>query len=346
MVRVLSFILVLALAACSGSSPDAGAAAQGDSQTAPAPGGAAPDAAAVQPVPAELPDVIARVNGQTISRADFERAVRNVENRAGGPVPPAERDRVFRRVLDDLIGYRLLVHESQSRKVAVSDADVEASVGEIRQQFPSEEAFTSALAQQQLTAAQVRSDARQNLGVEKLLEMEIASKTAVTPDQIAAFYKENPQAFQVPEQVRASHILISVTPDADAPTKAAARAKAESVLKSAKGGADFAALAREHSQDPGSAAGGGDLGVFRQGQMVGPFNDVAFKLAPGAISDVVETDFGYHIIKVVEKQPARAVALDEARGDIERHLQQLNRQRETQAFVQSLRSKSKIEVFI
>jgi peptidyl-prolyl cis-trans isomerase C len=339
-VRVLSFILVLALAACSSSSPDAGAAAQGDSQSAPAPGGAAPDAAAVQPVPAELPDVIARVNGQTISRADFERAVRNVENR------PAERDRVFRRVLDDLIGYRLLVHESQSRKVAVSDADVEASVGEIRQQFPSEEAFTSAMAQQQLTAAQVRSDARQNLGVEKLLEMEIASKTAVTPDQIAAFYKENPQAFQVPEQVRASHILISVTPDADAPTKAAARAKAESVLKSAKGGADFAALAREHSQDPGSAAGGGDLGVFRQGQMVGPFNDVAFKLAPGAISDVVETDFGYHIIKVVEKQPARAVALDEARGDIERHLQQLNRQRETQAFVQSLRSKSKIEVFI
>ena len=118
------------------------------------------------------------------------------------------------------------------------------------------------------------------------------------------------------------------------------------MLKRARAGKDFAALAKEFSQDPGSAVNGGDLGVFRQGQMVGPFNDVAFKLAPGSISDVVETEFGYHIIKVVEKQPARAVPLDEARPRIEEHLQNLNRQRETQTFVRNLRTKGKVEVFI
>ncbi len=80
--------------------------------------------------------------------------------------------------------------------------------------------------------------------------------------------------------------------------------------------------------------------------MVGPFNEAAFALKPGTISDLVETQFGYHIIKVVEKTPARPVPIAEARPRIESHLQQVNRQRETQAFVQSLRSKGKVEVFI
>jgi peptidyl-prolyl cis-trans isomerase C len=289
---------------------------------------------------------MARVNGEDISKSDFEKAVTNVERRAGGPVPATERDRIFRGVLDELIGYRLLLQESRSRKVDVPDAEVDARVGQIRQQLQTEDAFKNMLAQQKLTIEQVRSETKNELTVAKLLEAEIAPKLVVTPQQVSAFYKENPTAFQVPEQVRASHILITVPANADATVKAAALEKASGILKSARAGKDFAALAKEHSQDPGSAANGGDLDFFRPGQMVGPFNDVAFKLAPGSISDVVETQFGYHIIKVTEKRPARSVTLDEARGDIERHLKNINQQKETQAFVQALRTKGKVDVFI
>ena len=109
---------------------------------------------------------------------------------------------------------------------------------------------------------------------------------------------------------------------------------------------DLSALAKQHSQDPGSAPNGGDLGFFQQGQMVGPFNDVAFKLQPGAVSDLVETEFGFHIIKVAEKQPSRTVPLEEVRPKLEEYLERQNREQETDAFVNGLKAKGKIEILI
>ena len=342
----LSVALMAVLAGCSKASPPTDGStttAAPATTTTPAP---AAEPAPVKPVPDQLPDVVARVNGQNITKADLEKAIRSIENREGAPVPTAQRDRVFRGVLDELIAYRLLIQESENRKVAVSEADINARISAIRKQFPSEDAFKSTLAQQKVTLEQVRTDTKQALSVERLVNAEIEPRIAVKAEDVAEFYQQNPQEFRVPEQVRASHILIRVPQGADATAKAAALARAQEVLKSARAGKDFAALAKEHSQDPGSAAAGGDLGVFPQGQMVQPFNDVAFKLAPGSISDVVETEFGYHIIKVVQKEPSRVRTLDETRPRIEQHLQNVNRQRETQVFVRNLRSKGKVEIFI
>jgi peptidyl-prolyl cis-trans isomerase C len=118
------------------------------------------------------------------------------------------------------------------------------------------------------------------------------------------------------------------------------------VLKDVKGGKDFAALAKQHSQDPGSAVNGGDLGFFQPGQMVGPFNDAAFSLPIGATSDLVETNFGYHIIRVAEKQQGRTVPLEEVRPQVEEYLKNVNREQQTDAFVASLKAKGKVEIFI
>ena len=169
---------------------------------------------------------------------------------------------------------------------------------------------------------------------------------AVKPEQVETFYKNNPDQFTQPERVKASHILISVPETADAAAKAAGQDQGRADSQGVKAGKDFAALAKQHSQDPGSAVNGGDLGFFQQGQMVGPFNDVAFSLKPGAISDLVETQFGYHIIRVAEKQPARTVPLEEVRPQIEQYLQNRNRETETQAFVKALRAKGKVEILI
>jgi len=341
--RIFPLIVALVVCGCSRSSTEAAAATTPETT----PQAAAQNApAAPKPVPAQIPDVLAHVNGEDVTKADLDRAVQALEARAGGPVPAEQRDQVVRGVLDQLIGYKVLVQETRARKVAVPDADVDARIGQIRGQFPSEAEFTQMLTQRNLTLEQVKSDARQDMAIAKLIEDEIASKVAVKPEQVTDFYAKNPDQFKQGESVRASHILISVPKGADAAAKAQARSKAEQVLKEVKGGGDFAALAKQHSADPGSAAKGGDLGFFQQGQMVGPFNDAAFSLAPGAISDLVETDFGFHIIKVAEKKEGRTIPLEEVRPQVEQYLERLNRQEQTETFVNGLKAKGKIEILI
>ena len=197
-----------------------------------------------------------------------------------------------------------------------------------------------------LTLDRMRSDARGEIAIGRLIEKEIADKVALKPGQVEDFYKQNPEQFKQPERVRASHILILVPESADEAARSQAKTKAQQILKDVKSGKDFAALAKQHSQDPGSAVNGGDLGFFPQGQMVGPFNDAAFSLKPGSVSDLVETQFGYHIIKVVEKQPGRTVPLEEVRPKVEQFLQHQNRESQTDEFVKSLRAKGKVEILV
>jgi len=348
--RVISIIVVMTLAGCSRST-----AADVKPQAAPATGAAAsPTAPAAapaplppaKPVPAQLPDVVARVNGEAINKAELENAVKGLEGRAGGPVPADQRDRVYRGVLDDMIAYRLLVQEVKARKIIVPESDIDAQIAQIRTQFQTDAQFQQALTMQKMTLAAVRDDARSELGVEKLVETEIAGKIAVTPEAVTDFYQKNQDKFQQGARVRASHILIAVPDTADAAAKQQAKTKAEAVLKDLKGGKDFAAAAKESSQDPGSAPSGGDLGFFEQGQMVPPFEQAAFALKPGAMSELVESPFGFHIIKVAEKQDARVVPLEEAKPKIDEFLSGQNRQTQTQAFVSTLKAKAKIEILI
>jgi peptidyl-prolyl cis-trans isomerase C len=321
------------------------AAKSGQQAQAPAAaGGVAP--AAAKPVPAELPEVLARVNGETISKAEFQRAIASIEQRAGGPLPADRRDQIVRGLLDQMVGIKLLKQEAAARKVVIPDAEIDARIAEIKKQFPSEDVFTQTLSTQKMTLAALRADQRDDLAVNRMLSDALKDKVEASSEQIDTFYKQNLDRFKQPEQVKASHILISVPQGGDEAAKAASRAKADGILKQVKAGKDFAALAKEFSQDPGSAVNGGDLGFFRQGQMVGPFNDVAFKLAPGAVSDLVETQFGFHIIKVVEKKAAQTAPLDEVRPQLKQYLENQNRQRETSAFVAGLRAKGKIEILI
>jgi peptidyl-prolyl cis-trans isomerase C len=322
-------------AATRAKTPAAGAPAPAASTPAPAP----------RPVPAELPAVIARVNGEEIGRAEFEQTVHNVELRAGRPVPAEQRDQVIRGVLDDMIAMRLLKQEVLRRQLTATEAELAAAVKQLRQQFASEAAFSQALKAQKMTLDQLRDETRTQLLVSKMLDKEIGPQVAVKPADVSAFYEKNPERFQQPEAVHASHVLITVPQGADAATKAAARAKAEDVLKQARAGADFPKLARTYSNDA-SAPRGGDLGFFPKGQMVPTFEAAAFALAPNQISDVVETPFGFHVIKVLEKRTAQSVPFGQAAPQIEQYLRQEQQQAKTRTFVQQLRAKGNVQVFI
>lgn len=145
----------------------------------------------------------------------------------------------------------------------------------------------------------------------------VASRIAVTDADVKSYYDQNAARYATPEQRRASHILIAARKDASDANKAAAKAQAEQILAQVRENPrSFAQLAKTYSQDPGSAANGGDLGFFGKGSMVKPFEDAAFKLKQGEISDLVQSDFGYHIITVTAIKPAVPRSLQEVRNEI------------------------------
>jgi peptidyl-prolyl cis-trans isomerase C len=299
----------------------------------------------VKPMPADLPPVLARVNDEEVTKADLDRLIRNMELSAGQPVPAERRDEILRSALDQLITYTALRQEIRSRNIAVPEPEVEANLAEMRKQFPTEKDFEKALADRAMTMDRLRADARVDMAINKMMEGEVALQPEATDAQVRDFYDKNPDKFKQDEAVRASHILIGVKPDADDATKQKARARAEGLAKQAKAGADFADLARKNSDD-GSAQAGGDLNFFAPGQMVAPFDRAAFAMEPGQISDVVETDFGYHVIKVTDKRAASTVPFEQASPRIRAFLTEEAKQARAQAFIDEIKKKAKIEVLV
>jgi peptidyl-prolyl cis-trans isomerase C len=350
--KVLLCVCLAALSA--GACRKAPAPAPANSGTAAAaapaaggPGGSGTPAAPAppKPVPAVIPPVIARVNGEDVKKEDFDRIIHTMEARAGQPIPADRRDEILRGAIDQLVVYTLLSQESRTRGIKIADAEIDAKMGQLKSQFPSQDAFDKALKERGMTVESLRKDARVDLSVTKLMEAETAALPGPSDLEAKEFYEKNPERFKQDESVRASHILIRVDEKADAAAKKKARAEIDAVLKQAKAGTDFGKLAQEHSQD-GSAAQGGDLNYFSKGQMVPAFDKVAFELKPGQISGVVTTQFGYHIIKVVDHKPSRVVPFEESSVQIKQFLTEQKKQQHQDAFIEGLKKKSKIEVLI
>ncbi|MCU7801143.1 MAG: peptidyl-prolyl cis-trans isomerase [gamma proteobacterium symbiont of Lucinoma myriamae] len=145
---------------------------------------------------------------------------------------------------------------------------------------------------------------------------DLAKSEQVTDEQISKYYQDNIAQYTQPERRKASHILFALPTDADTAAKDKLKAEAQAVLDKIKNGSDFSEMAKAHSQDPGSADNGGDLGFFGQGEMVPAFEESAFSLKPGDISDLVESSFGYHIIKLVSVEGGESKPLDSVKDDI------------------------------
>jgi peptidyl-prolyl cis-trans isomerase D len=161
----------------------------------------------------------------------------------------------------------------------------------------------------------------------------LAAKTAVEPAEVRKHYDDNLKNYSKPEERRASHILVALTPDAKPDDRAAAKKKAETLLAQARANpAKFADLAKANSEDQGSAQQGGDLGSFARGSMVKAFEDAAFAAKPGDIVGPVETEFGYHVIRVTGVDPGRTRAFEEVKAELE---QDLKRQKAQARFAQA-----------
>lgn len=299
----------------------------------------------VKPVPAVLPAVIARVNGEEVQRWEVETALKQAEANAGGPVPADKRDIVLRGIIDELVTYHMLAQEARTRQMVVSDADVDAEMSNIRKNFPTEEAYQQALLLQGVTADQLRQVTRLGMQTRKIVDAEVTTKVSVQDADVDSFYNQNLSRFKQGDTVHVSHIYFAVPPDAPPTQKNQSRAAAEDTLKQLKGGADFAKLATERSSDA-TAANGGDMGFIEQGQVPPDFEKIAFALKPGSMSGVVELQTGFHIIKVHERRAPRTAPLAEVREGLKQYLIDTQRQTKLDEFVAGLKTKTRIEILV
>lgn len=244
--------------------------------------------------------VAALVNGDTVTVADAERVAEGFITNGAPPDPEAEgssfAEKMYYTAVNRLVEQQLVMHAARELGLVVTDEDVTRSLSQLIAMSGGEAAFQGILAQRGITMDDVRRDMRINLTLQRYFEEVVNKNSPVTPEDVQAYYDAHPEEFGPQPEVHARHILIRTTPDMSAAERAAAKDTAEIVQKRAASGEDFAALALEYSEDPTNAQTGGDLGWFRKGQMVPPFDSAAFALKPGQISGVVTTSYGYHII--------------------------------------------------
>jgi len=185
----------------------------------------------------------------------------------------------------------------------------------------------------------------ENFLANEFLKREVAQKVTVSEEDMKSYYEGHKDEFKTPEMVKARHILIRVAPAASEEDKKKAKEKAEDILKKIKdGGEDFSKLASDLSDDPGSKSKGGDLGFFPKGRMVKPFEDAAFSLKPGEISGIVETQFGFHIIKVEERKDASVEPLEKVKERINQKLLQERVKTKIAEFIDNAMKDAKAEI--
>ena len=341
-------VAAMAAGACSGgrsasNGPPAATAAPSASRTSEP--GAPPEIDRVTPLPSPLPEVAARVNGQPI----VLRMVRLLAEQGAPPgkAPGNPEPGAYRQALQQAIIRELLFQEALKRNVAADDALVEQAYNEARVRFKDDKAWAAMLAGQGLDPQSYRAELRVHQTIQKLLgQVADEARVQATDQEAMTFYESHPAVFDTGERVRASHILVRVPEGTAAARKEELRKKADALLGRVRSGEDFATLARKSSEDPGSASKGGDLGPFGRGQMVPAFEQAAFSLKPGEVSGVVESPFGFHIIKVSEKTPPRKVSFPEVKERLKQEMVQQKRQQAQQSFLNSLRAKARIETFL
>ena len=242
----------------------------------------------------------------------------------------AEQDELKRSFLRQIIDRELTLGEVQRLGIDVSEQELERKIAELRGDYPPGE-FEKMLQQQGMVLEQWRQDLKTRLRMEKVIRQQVYDRVVVEDTEIESYYLENRKEFDRPEQVRASQIVLATEADG------------QRVLGMLRQGEDFGALAREHSLSPDGEQGG-DLGFFARGEMPPQFEAVVFTLPIGRLSDLVQTDYGYHVFRVEEKRRAQRLKLEQVRPEIETRLRAEKEQTAYRDWLLELGSRVAIEV--
>ncbi len=296
----------------------------------------------------ELSKVVVTVDGKELMRTELNKELKMFTDSPQFAALPPQRMEMMRkqieaRITERFINQTVLTEAADKKNIKITDADVDKAIEKIKTQMPpNAPSLDEALKQRGMTMEELRKNLAGDLKIRELLKDVTKDATNVTDEAVVKYYNENKERFAKPETVHARHILVKVDKGADDATKAAKKAEIEGYRKQLlEHPEDFAKIAEEHSDCP-SGKKGGDLGTFQHGQMVPSFDKAAFSQATNAIGPVIESPFGYHIVQVLEHNPAGEVSLDEVKDRIKDQLAQQNGQKVVEDYIEKLRKDAKI----
>lgn len=295
------------------------------------------------------PGVAARVNGTEISYQRFHHAYEEylAQNHVNIVTTrdPKKLSEFRRQTMDLMIEQELVWQAAEKAGITAEPAAVDAALAEMQSAFSTREELTRRLEAEGFTEETYRAHLAHAIAASLYLDRVRDGVAAVSDAELEAFYRENEHRLTLPEQVRVRHILLTWKPMGKPDDRAALREQMGDILRQAREGSDFAALARTYSEDS-TSADGGDVGFFGRGEMAAAFEEAAFALEVGEVSEIVETPFGVHILKSEERRKAELLPLDEIREDLRDFLRDERSDEAVRQETTGLRQAAAIEILI
>lgn len=291
--------------------------------------------------------VAAVVNDEVITQSEVDMMIRpffeQMKNTYHGQELADKLNEMRRSLLNQLIEDRLVYQESVKMKIEIQDSDVDEKIQEFKKRFKTEDEFSKIMIAQGMTMTKLREKYRQQIAIRRLQMAQVRSKVLVSPKEIEDFYQTHAEEFNMPEKIKLRSITIRKAPDKQGKPDEDAKSKAEQILADVKKGADFAKIAEAHSEDH-NATSGGDLGFVGRGEMAKNIDEIVFALNPNDISPLIESDIGYHIFKVEERQAGKKSSLEEARQFIHEVIFREKSKKRFEEWMKELKSKAYISI--
>ena len=266
-------------------------------------------------------------------------------SRIGDPAKRSARATALRReVLDRLIDDELILQQATDLKLSVTNEQVDQSIEEIKKQNSlDDDQLKEALRGQGMSMAGYRADLKRQLLRYRVLNIAVGSRVSISDEEVKGYYERHMKdGGNV--QVRASHIFVAIPDGADAATVAEKQAWAKKLLDRAKGGEDFAKLAKQYSDDAATRGDGGDLGMFGKDMLPKAIEEIVFSMQPGELAGPVRADRGFHVIKLISRKVGDAKPLAEVQDDIRIQLRQKEMEKQTKSYLAELRKKTLVDI--
>jgi len=315
-------------------------------------------AAGCKPTSTSTSDLAAKVNGTTITMAELDKQFKARTQGPGQSPAPEEVQGLKMQLLNQMINDNILMEMATKAGLAATDSEVDLKFNEFKSQY-TEEAFQSQLKAQNMTADDIKRELRKTQSIEKLVSKEITQKISVSDAEIKDFYDKNKETFNPPPGYHLLHILVTPAPEIevrnlkqdDAKSPAEALAKAQRLLREIQSGQDFAVVARDYSEDYNSVAAGGDINfqTIEALSNIDPrLGEIVKSMKVGETSPVVPSRFGFHIVKLVEKDPGGQKLLSDTRVKAQIHQAIAGRKDQTlkNAFSEIARNNAKVTNYL
>ncbi len=292
-------------------------------------------------------DIAVSVDGKVLKKAQLEKQINDVLKTYKDQIPKDKvkeaRVSIKTQIVDNFIIRTVLDNEIEKRKITAEDKEVQAVVDDIKANIEPGQNFEEFLKANKMNLEELRKNIASDIKIKKMVTLELKGKEKPTRGEIKKFYNENKDKFTIPESVHLRHILVAINDKDDDKIKAEKKEKIENIRQQIVDGADFAEVAKKNSDCP-SKESGGDLGSITRGQTVKPFEDAAFSQKIKVLGPVVSTEYGYHIIEVLERNPEKIISLDEVREKISEYLEQQKQSDAFASLMKKLRGKANIQV--